>query len=99
MCKAALDSAVRYLAAELGPRGIRVNNISPGPLKTLAASAIASFGEMQRRNAAATPLTRTLSSEDVGHTAAFLLSDYAAAISGELVHVDNGFHVLGATNL
>ena len=90
---------MRYLAAELGPRGIRINNISPGPLKTLAASAIASFGEMQRRNAAVTPLNRTLSSEDVGHTAAFLLSDYAAAISGELVHVDNGFHVLGATNL
>ena len=99
VCKAALDSAVRYLAVELGPRGIRINNISPGPLKTLAASAIASFGEMQRRNAAVTPLKRTLSSEDVGHTAAFLLSDYAAAISGELVHVDNGFHVLGATNL
>ena len=98
ICKAALDSAVRYLAAELGPRGIRVNNISPGPLKTLAASAIASFGEMQKRNAAVTPLTRTLSSEDVGHTAAFLLSDYAAAISGELIHVDNGFHVLGATS-
>ncbi len=97
VCKAALDSAVRYLAAELGPRGIRVNNISPGPLKTLSASAIASFSEMQRRNAAVTPLTRTLSSEDVGHTAAFLLSDYASAISGELIHVDNGFHVLGAT--
>ena len=97
VCKAALDSAVRYLAAELGPRGIRINNISPGPLKTLSASAIASFGAMQRRNAAMTPLTRTLSSEDVGHTAAFLLSDYAAAISGELIHVDNGFHVLGAT--
>lgn len=97
VCKAALDSAVRYLAVELGPRRIRVNNISPGPLKTLAASAIASFSEMQRRTAAVTPLTRTLSSADVGHTAAFLLSDYAAAISGELIHVDNGFHVLGAT--
>ncbi len=96
VCKAALDCAVRYLAAELGPRGIRINNLSPGPLKTLASSAIAGFSTMQKHNAAATPLTRELHREDVGHAAAFLLSDYAAAISGELLHVDNGFHVLGA---
>ena len=96
MCKAALDCAVRYLAAELGTAGIRVNNISPGPLKTLASSAIAGFNAMQKYNATLTPLKRTLNSEDVGHAATFLLSDYAAAISGELIHVDNGFHVLGA---
>lgn len=96
VCKATLDCAMRYLAAELGPRGIRVNSVSPGPLKTLASSAIAGFSDLQKRNAAMTPLTRTLSSEDVGRTTAFLLSDYAAAISGELVHVDNGFHIIGA---
>jgi len=91
VAKAALEASVRYLAANLGPMGIRANAISAGPIKTLAASGIKDFTEIFRfveRNA---PLRRNVTIEDVGNTAAFLLSDLAAGITGEITHVDGGF--------
>ena len=94
VCKAALDHSVRYLAYDLGRRNIRVNSLSPGPLRTLASSAIANFSQMQKANAGVTPLKRQLVADDVGQLTAFMVSDHAAAISGELIHVDNAFHVL-----
>lgn len=95
ICKAALDCTVRYLAKDLGNKGIRINSVSPGPLKTLASSAIADFTKMQRLNEEITPLKRPLTTGDVGNVTAFLLSDNAMSITGELLHVDNGSHILG----
>lgn len=99
ICKAALDCTVRYLANDLGDRGIRINSVSPGPLKTLASSAIAGFTKMQKLNTEITPLKRTLTTGDVGDVTAFLLSDHAVSITGELLHVDNGSHILGSNPL
>jgi enoyl-[acyl-carrier protein] reductase I len=96
LAKASLEASVRYLAANLGPRGIRVNGISAGPIKTLAASGIAGFGKILKfveRNA---PLRRNVTIDDVGNAAAFLLSDLAAGVTGEVLYVDAGFsHVVG----
>ena len=96
LAKASLEASVRYLAANLGPRGIRVNGISAGPIKTLAASGIAGFGKILKfveRNA---PLRRNVTIDDVGNAATFLLSDLAAAVTGEVLYVDAGFsHVVG----
>ena len=91
LAKASLESNVRYLAACLGPEGIRVNGISAGPIKTLAASGIKDFGKLLTAFAATTPIRRTITVEDVGNAAAFLLSDLAAGISAEIVYVDGGF--------
>jgi enoyl-[acyl-carrier protein] reductase I len=91
LAKASLEASVRYLAASLGPRGIRVNGISAGPIKTLAAAGIAGFGRILKFVAEHAPLRRNVTTEDVGNAAAFLLSDLAGGVTGELLYVDNGF--------
>src|SRR5260363_302619 len=99
LAKASLEASVRYLAASLGARGIRVNGISAGPIKTLAASGIQDFSKMLDCVEANAPLHRNVTIEQVGNTAAFLLSDLAAGISAEIIHVDSGFHaVMGGMN-
>ncbi len=95
LAKASLEAAVRYLAASLGPQGIRVNGISAGPIKTLAAAGILGFGKLLKFVEENAPLRRNVSTEDVGNAAAFLLSDLAAGITGEVLYVDSGFsHVI-----
>jgi len=91
LAKASLEASVRYLAANLGPQGIRVNAVSAGPIKTLAASGIAGFGKILKFVAENAPLRRNVTTEDVGNAAAFLLSDLASGITGEVVYVDAGF--------
>ena len=93
--KSALESSVRYLAAEMGPRGIRVNAVSPGPIPTRAASGIPHFDEMAADARARAPLQRAITLEDVGTLSAFLVSDAAQSITGDTLYVDNGFHILG----
>jgi len=96
LAKASLESSVRFLAHSLGDRGVRVNGISAGPIKTLAASGIKDFGKLLAEFAAKAPIRRAVTIEDVGNTAAFLLSDLAAGISAEITYVDGGFsHVMG----
>ncbi|HHN73565.1 MAG TPA: enoyl-[acyl-carrier-protein] reductase FabI [Thermopetrobacter sp.] len=95
VAKAALEASVRYLAADLGPGGVRVNAISAGPIRTLAAAGIRDFRLMLDWNEANAPLRRNVTIDDVGETAAFLLSERAAGITGEVVHVDAGYHVIG----
>lgn len=90
LAKASLESSVRFLAAALGPRGVRVNGISAGPIKTLAASGIKDLGKMLKM-AAATPLGRNITIEEVGNVAAFLLSDLASGVTSEITYVDGGF--------
>jgi enoyl-[acyl-carrier protein] reductase I len=94
LAKASLEAAVRYMAASLGPKGIRVNGISAGPIKTLAASGIAGFGKILKFVEANAPLRRNVTTEDVGNVAAFLLSDLAAGVTGEITYVDAGFNVV-----
>jgi enoyl-[acyl-carrier protein] reductase I len=95
LAKASLEASVRYLAASLGPKGIRVNGISAGPIKTLAAAGIAGFGKILKFVEEQAPLRRNVTTEDVGNAAAFLLSDLAAAVTGEILYVDAGFsHVV-----
>ncbi|HLU19037.1 MAG TPA: enoyl-ACP reductase FabI [Pusillimonas sp.] len=91
LAKASLEASVRYLAASLGPLGIRANGISAGPIKTLAASGIKDFGSILKFVEAHAPLRRNVTIEDVGNVAAFLMSDLAAGITGEITHVDAGF--------
>ena len=90
LAKASLEASVRYLAASLGPKGIRVNGISAGPIKTLAASGIKGFGKMLEMTAQS-PLGRNVTIDDVGNAAAFLLSDLASGITSEITYVDGGF--------
>ena len=90
LAKASLEAGVRYLAASLGPKGVRVNGISAGPIKTLAASGIKGFGKMLEMSANS-PLGRNVTIEDVGNVAAFLLSDLAAGVTSEITYVDGGF--------
>ena len=98
LAKASLEASVRYLAASLGPRGIRVNGISAGPIKTLAAAGIGGFGKILKFVEQHAPLRRNVTTEDVGNAAAFLLSDLAAAVTGEILYVDAGFsHVMAAS--
>jgi enoyl-[acyl-carrier protein] reductase I len=92
VAKAALEASVRYLAADLGPEGIRVNAISAGPIKTLAASGIAGFGKILKFVEQNSPLRRNITIEDVGNAAAFLLSDLASGVNSEVLYVDGGFH-------
>ncbi|WP_024890068.1 enoyl-ACP reductase FabI [Luteimonas huabeiensis] len=92
--KAALESATRYLAAELGPAGIRVNAISPGPIPTRAASGLSAFDALVADSAARAPMRGTLSTDDVGPLCAFLASDGARAITGSTLYVDGGYHIL-----
>ena len=91
LAKASLEASVRFLAQSVGAKGIRVNGISAGPIKTLAASGIKDFGKLLAEFAATTPIRRTITIDDVGNTAAFLLSDLAGGISAEIVYVDGGF--------
>ena len=92
LAKASLEANVRYLASSLGPLGIRVNGISAGPIRTLAASGIKNFRKMLAYNEAATPLRRNVTIEEVGNAAAFLCSDLASGISAEILYVDGGFN-------
>ncbi|MDZ7622358.1 MAG: enoyl-ACP reductase [Candidatus Competibacteraceae bacterium] len=94
LAKASLDAGVRYLAQALGPEGIRVNAISAGPIRTLAASGIKNFRKMLDTFEHAAPLRRCVTIEDVGNAAAFLCSDLAAGITGEIVYVDGGFNTV-----
>lgn len=92
MAKASLEASVRYLATGLGPRGIRVNGLSAGPIKTLAASGIAQFGKLLKHVEHNAPMRRNVTIDDVGNVAAFLLSDLAAGMTGEIIYVDSGYH-------
>ena len=99
VCKAALESSLLYLAHELGPEGIRVNSISAGPVKTLAASAVGKFNRMMHLYETFTPMRRNITPDEVGKAAMFLLSDHASGITGENLHVDCGFHIMGGPPL
>jgi enoyl-[acyl-carrier protein] reductase I len=99
IAKASLEASVRYLAASLGARGIRVNAISAGPIKTLAAAGIKDFRKMQAAYASSTPLKRNVTADEVGNTAAFLCSDLASGITAEIVHVDAGYHAVSMSDL
>ncbi len=98
IAKAALEASVRYLAADLGPNNIRVNALSAGPIKTLAASGIGDFRYILRWNEYNAPLRRTVTTEDVGDAALYLLSPLSRAVTGEVHHVDSGYHVIGMKN-
>ncbi len=95
ICKAALDATTRYLAYDLGPSGVRVNALSAGPLKTLAGTA-AGVGEMMSMYAHIAPLGRNVTHEEVGNTGAFLLSDLSDGITGEILHIDGGYNIMGS---
>jgi enoyl-[acyl-carrier protein] reductase I len=95
LAKASLEANVRFMAADLGPRGVRVNGISAGPVKTLAAAGIPGFRKMLSRVAEVAPMRRNVTLEDVGNAAAFLCSDLAAGITGEILYVDSGFSTVG----
>jgi enoyl-[acyl-carrier protein] reductase I len=95
VAKAALEASVRYLAADLGTQNIRVNGISAGPVKTLAASGIGEFRVILRWNELNAPLKRNITIEDVGKSALFLLSDLGSGVTGEIMHVDSGYHTVG----
>jgi enoyl-[acyl-carrier protein] reductase I len=91
LAKASLEASVRYLAESLGPRGVRVNGISAGPIKTLAASGIKGFGKILSAVAETAPIRRNVTIDDVGNVAAFLLSDLAGGVTAEITYVDGGF--------
>jgi enoyl-[acyl-carrier protein] reductase I len=98
LAKASLEASVRYLAASMGPRGYRVNGISAGPIKTLAAAGIKDFGKLLGMVAQASPLGRNITIDDVGNVAAFLLSDLASGVTAEITYVDGGFsHAMAAS--
>jgi enoyl-[acyl-carrier protein] reductase I len=96
VAKAALESSVRYLANDLGPKGIRINAISAGPIKTLSAMGVADFSALLNAIAEKAPLRRNVTQEDVGHTALFLLSEWARSITGQVLYVDSGYCIMGA---
>ena len=96
VCKAALDASVKYLAYDLGPRKIRVNAVSAGPVKTLAASAVGDHDELAGLYVVVAPLRRNITREEVGAAGMFMLSDLASGISGEILHVDCGYNVMGS---
>jgi len=99
LAKASLEASVRYLAASLGPKGVRVNGISAGPIKTLAASGIKGFSKMLAAVEQTSPLRRNVTIDDVGNVAAFLLSDLAAGVTAEITYVDGGYsHMMGGVS-
>ena len=98
VAKGALEASVRYLAADLGPQRIRVNAISAGPIKTLAASGIGDFRYILKWNEYNSPMRRSVTVEDVGESAAYFLSDMSKGVTGEVHHVDAGYHVVGMKN-
>jgi enoyl-[acyl-carrier protein] reductase I len=95
VAKAALEASVKYMAMDLGPRGIRVNALSAGPIKTLAASGIGDFRYIMKWNELNAPLRRNVTQSDVGKAALYLLSDLSSGVTGETHHVDAGYHVVG----
>ena len=95
VAKAALEAAVRYLAQDLGPRGVRINAVSAGPIKTLAASGISDFRDIQNTAAARAPMRRNVDIDEVGDAALYLLSDLARGVTGEVHYVDAGYNVIG----
>ena len=99
VAKAALEASVRYLAEDLGSQGTRVNAISAGTIKTLAASGIGDFREIMKWNETTSPLRRTVSQNEVGKSALYLLSDLGSGVTGEILHVDAGFHAIGMKSL
>ena len=99
LAKASLEANVRYMANAMGPEGIRVNAISAGPIRTLAASGIKDFRKMLAHCEAVTPIRRTVTIEDVGNSAAFLCSNLAAGVTGEVLHVDGGFSIAAMNEL
>ena len=96
ICKAALECSVRYLASELGPDGVRVNGISAGPVKTVSAMGVGDFDDMLNLYRGISPMRRNISADEVGKTGMALLSDLSSGITGEIVHVDCGFSIMGA---
>lgn len=96
VCKAALESTVEYLASELGPESFRVNALSAGPLKTLSSSAVGEFDQMVKLYSAFSPMRRNVTHDEVGKTGMWLMSDHASGVSGETLHVDCGYHIMGA---
>jgi enoyl-[acyl-carrier protein] reductase I len=95
VAKAALEASVRYLAHDLGPKGIRVNAISAGPIRTLAAAGISGFKDMLHYVSERAPLKRNIDAEEVGKTALFLCSEWGSAVTGEIMHVDAGYNIMG----
>ena len=95
VAKAALESCVRYLAADLGPQGVRVNAISAGPIRTLSAAGISGFREMLHHHAESAPLRRNVSAEEVAGTALYLCSSLASAVTGEVIYADAGYNIVG----
>jgi enoyl-[acyl-carrier protein] reductase I len=98
VAKAALEASVRYMAADLGPKNIRVNAISAGPIKTLAASGIGDFRYILKWNEYNSPLRRTVTIDEVGDSGLYLLSDLGRSVTGEILHVDAGYHIVGMKN-
>lgn len=96
VCKAALERLVEYLAHDLGPAGIRINGLSAGPIKTLSSSAVGDFDSMLKLYNSMAPLRRNVTAEEVGKTGMYLLSDLASGVTGEVLHVDAGYHIMGA---
>ena len=94
VAKASLDASVRYLASDLGKKGIRVNSISAGPIRTLSAKGVSDFNSILKEIEERSPLRRTTTPEEVGDTALFLFSDLSRGITGENIHVDSGYHIL-----
>jgi enoyl-[acyl-carrier protein] reductase I len=99
VAKASLEANVRYMAGALGPEGIRVNAVSAGPIRTLAASGIANFREMLSKGEQAAPTRKNVTIEEVGNAAAFLCSDLASGITGEILYVDGGYNIVGLSGL
>jgi enoyl-[acyl-carrier protein] reductase I len=95
VAKAALEMSVRYLASDLGPKGIRINALSAGPVKTLAASGVHGISKMLEYHRTHAPLRKNTEQDEVGDAAVFLVSRLSRGVTGEVIHVDNGFHVMG----
>ena len=98
IAKAALETSIKYLAKDLGQKNIRVNGLSPGPIKTLASSAIGDFNYILKWNEQNSPLKRNITSEDIAGSALYLLSDLASGVTGEIHHVDSGYNIIGMKN-
>jgi enoyl-[acyl-carrier protein] reductase I len=99
VAKAALEAATRYLASDLGPKGIRVNAISAGPVRTLSAAGVRGFKSMYREFAEIAPMRRQISAEDIGGAAVWLASDLARNVTGEILFVDSGYNILGVPSI
>jgi enoyl-[acyl-carrier protein] reductase I len=99
VAKAALESSVKYLACELGPKGIRVNALSPGPIKTLAASGVSGISKMIKHVARTSPLRKNTETAEVADAALFLVSHLSRGITGEIIYVDGGYHIMGMTTM